>query len=74
LPAPDPQAGFKGPTSKGREGEGGGKGRDGRGGDGRGGPLLSVCCSLAKKARFATGNYFPKLHDVRQLNRRENRF
>ena len=41
---PDPLAGFKGPTSKGREAEGGGEGRDGRGGDGRGGPLLSVCC------------------------------
>jgi len=25
-----------------------------RGGDGRGGPLLSVCCPLAKKARSAT--------------------
>jgi len=37
---PDPLAGFKGPTSKGREGEGkgwdgtGGEGRDGRGGKG----------------------------------------
>ena len=36
---PDPLAGFKGPTSKGREGEGEGR-------DGRGGPLLSVCCPL----------------------------
>ena len=49
---PDPLAGFKGPTSKEREGEG--RGRDGqegrgRGRDGRGGPLLSVCAPWLRK-------------------------
>jgi len=48
-PVPDPLAGFKGPTSKGREGMGGGRdgrkeGRKGRGkkreGEGKGGDLL----------------------------------
>jgi len=38
---PDPVAGFKGPTSKRREGKGGkGRGRRGRGGEGNGGAYL----------------------------------
>ena len=47
---PDPLAGFKGPTSKGREGEGReGKGREGKGegggreGQGRGGEGSTMC-------------------------------
>ena len=42
--APDPLAGFKGPTSKGRGGEGTerkGRGREGREGKGRGFPQLT---------------------------------
>ena len=48
--SPDPLAGFKGPTSKGRGGDGreregrrGGEGRTGKGGDGRGRGAQPVC-------------------------------
>ena len=52
---PDPLAGFKGPTSKGREGEGeekGGTGGEGTGGEGP--SCLSVAPTLVQKARSAT--------------------